>query len=156
MIQKLIGSEGRTAVFAGSFDPFTLGHADIVRRGLEIFDHIVVAIGVNAAKPCSQTRAADSATAIRRVFADEPRVEVAVYTCLTVDFAQSLGAQFLLRGVRSVKDFEYERDMADINRQLSGLETVILFSRPELSAVSSSVVRELADYGHDVSAFLPS
>lgn len=152
MIQKLIGSEGRTAVFAGSFDPFTLGHADIVRRGLEIFDHIVVAIGVNAAKPGSQTRA----TAIRRVFADEPRVEVAVYTCLTVDFAQSLGAQFLLRGVRSVKDFEYERDMADINRQLSGLETVILFSRPELSAVSSSVVRELADYGHDVSAFLPS
>jgi len=156
MIQKLIGSEGRTAVFAGSFDPFTLGHADIVRRGLEIFDHIVVAIGVNAAKPGSQTRAADSATAIRRVFADEPRVEVAVYTCLTVDFAQSLGAQFLLRGVRSVKDFEYERDMADINRQLSGLKTVILFSRPELSAVSSSVVRELADYGHDVSAFLPS
>ena len=137
-------------MFAGSFDPFTLGHADIVRRGLEIFDHIVVAIGVNAAKPGSQTRAADSATAIRRVFADEPRVEVAVYTCLTVD------AQFLLRGVRSVKDFEYERDMADINRQLSGLETVILFSRPELSAVSSSVVRELADYGHDVSAFLPS
>ncbi len=156
MIEKLIGSEGRTAVFAGSFDPFTLGHADIVRRGLEIFDHIVVAIGVNAAKLGSQTRAADSATAIRRVFADEPRVEVAVYTCLTVDFAQSLGAQFLLRGVRSVKDFEYERDMADINRQLSGLETVILFSRPELSAVSSSVVRELADYGHDVSAFLPS
>ena len=82
-------------------------------------------------------------------------MEVAVYTCLTVDFARSLGAQFLLRGVRSVKDFEYERDMADINRQLSGLETVILFSSPELSAVSSSVVRELAAYGHDVSAFLP-
>lgn len=155
MIQKLTGSEGRTAVFAGSFDPFTRGHDDIVCRGLEIFDHIVIAIGVNASKPGAQTRAADSATAIRRLYADDPRVEVAVYTCLTVDFARSLGAQFLLRGVRSVKDFEYERDMADINRQLSGLETVILFSSPELSAVSSSVVRELAAYGHDVSAFLP-
>ena len=155
MIQKWTGSEGRTAVFAGSFDPFTRGHDDIVRRGLELFDHIVIAIGVNASKPGAQTRAADSATAIRRLYADDPRVEVAVYTCLTVDFARSLGAQFLLRGVRSVKDFEYERDMADINRQLSGLETVILFSSPELSAVSSSVVRELAAYGHDVSAFLP-
>ena len=155
MRQKLTGSEGRTAVFAGSFDPFTRGHDDIVRRGLELFDHIVIAIGVNASKPGAQTRAADSATAIRRLYADDPRVEVAVYTCLTVDFARSLGAQFLLRGVRSVKDFEYERDMADINRQLSGLETVILFSSPELSAVSSSVVRELAAYGHDVSAFLP-
>ena len=121
MIQKLTGSEGRTAVFAGSFDPFTRGHDDIVRRGLELFDHIVIAIGVNASKPGAQTRAADSATAIRRLYADDPRVEVAVYTCLTVDFARSLGAQFLLRGVRSVKDFEYERDMADINRQLSGL-----------------------------------
>lgn len=155
MIQKLTGSEGRKAVFAGSFDPFTRGHDDIVRRGLEMFDHIVIAIGVNASKPGSQTRAADSATAIRKLYADEPRVEVAVYTCLTVDFARSLGAQFLLRGVRSVKDFEYERDMADINRQLSGLETVILFSKPELSTVSSSVVRELVNYGHDVSAFLP-
>jgi len=82
-------------------------------------------------------------------------VSVDTYTCLTVDFARSCGAKFLLRGVRSTKDFEYERDLADINRQLSGLEMVILFSRPEYAAISSSVVRELQAYGHDVSQLLP-
>lgn len=143
---------GRTALFAGSFRPFTLGHADIVARGLEIFDRIIIGVGVNAAKPSE----ADHSAAIRQLYADEPRVEVAVYSNLTVDFAAEAGATALLRGVRSTKDFEYERDLADINRQLSGIETVILFSRPEFAAISSSVVRELESYGHDVSPFLPS
>lgn len=143
----------RTALFPGSFRPFTAGHADIVARGLEIFDRIIIAIGANAAKPAAESAAA--ADAIRRLYAGNKRVEVAVYDCLTVDFARECNVRFVLRGVRSLKDFEYERDMADINRQLSGLETVILFSRPELSAISSSVVRELASYGHDVSQFLP-
>ncbi|MCM1068238.1 MAG: pantetheine-phosphate adenylyltransferase [Muribaculaceae bacterium] len=143
---------GRTALFAGSFNPFTRGHADIVARGLEIFDRIVIGVGVNADK----AGGTDCSAAIRELYADEPRVEVAVYSTLTADFAAELGASALLRGVRTVKDFEYERDLADINRQLSGIETVILFSRPEYAAISSSVVRELQCYGRDVSPFLPS
>jgi len=129
----------RVALFAGSFRPFTKGHADIVARG------------INSAKP----RTADDIDAIKALYRGNPRVSVDTYTCLTVDFARSCGAKFLLRGVRSTKDFEYERDLADINRQLSGLETVILFSRPEYAAISSSVVRELQAYGHDVSQLLP-
>ena len=143
----------RVALFPGSFRPFTAGHADILSRGLELLDKIIIAVGVNAAKAPGEGEAA--AEEIRKLYAGQSRVEVAVYSCLTVDFARQCGARFLLRGVRSLKDFEYEREMADVNRQLSGLETVILFSRPELSAISSSVVRELASYGHDVSPFLP-
>lgn len=141
----------RIALFAGSFRPFTKGHADIVARGLELFDRIIIGIGINSAKP----RTADDIDAIKALYRGNPRVSVDTYTCLTVDFARSCGAKFLLRGVRSTKDFEYERDLADINRQLSGLETVILFSRPEYAAISSSVVRELQAYGHDVSQLLP-
>lgn len=141
------------ALFPGSFNPFTRGHADIVERGLRIFDSIVIAVGVNPGKqPVDADALADS---IRVLYAGEPRVSVVTYNTLTVDLAHKLGVDFLLRGVRSVKDFEYERDMADINRQLSGLESVILFSRPEFAAISSSVVRELQSYGHDVSSFLP-
>lgn len=146
-------SNSRIALFPGSFHPFTRGHADIVERGLALFDRIIIAIGVNAAKPA--TDGETSADIIRELYADEPRVEVAVYSCLTIDFATQCGARFLLRGVRSMKDFEYERDMADINRQLSGIESVILFSRPEYAAISSSVVRELESYGHDITPFLP-
>lgn len=142
----------RIALFPGSFKPFTAGHADIVARGLELFDKVIIAIGVNPAKPAADAEAA--VEAIRALYAAEPRVEVEAYSCLTADFARSCGAAFLLRGVRSVKDFEYERDMADINRRISGIESVILFSRPELAAVSSSVVRELESYGHDVTQFL--
>lgn len=146
-------SDARIALFPGSFRPFTRGHADIVERGLALFDRVIIAVGVNAAKPAADGEA--TADAIRKLYADEPRVEVTVYSCLTIDFAAQCGARFLLRGVRSMKDFEYERDMADINRQLSGIESVILFSRPEYAAVSSSVVRELESYGHDITPFLP-
>lgn len=143
----------RTAVFPGSFNPFTRGHADIVRRGLELFDRIVIAVGINASKSAADAEAL--AAPIRELFRDEPKVIVTTYTTLTVDIAREYDARFILRGVRSVKDFEYERDMADINRQLSGIESVILFSSPELSAISSSVVRELQSFGHDVARFLP-
>ena len=144
----------RVALFAGSFDPFTVGHASIVERAMPLFDRIIVAIGVNAAKPCHQT-VADRLEAIRRLYPAE-KVEVVAYENeLTVDLAKRLGAGWLLRGVRSVKDFEYERDMADVNRRLSGIETVLLYSLPELSAVSSSIVRELQSYGRDVDEFLP-
>lgn len=141
----------RTAVFAGSFHPFTRGHADIVARGLGIFDHIIIAVGVNCAKSCGEA----DIDAIKALYKDDARVSVEAYRCLTIDFARERGARFLLRGVRSAKDFEYERDLADINRQLSGIDTVILFSRPEYAAISSSVVRELQAYGHDVSQLLP-
>lgn len=143
----------RIAVFPGSFNPFTKGHADIVGRGLALFDRIIIAVGVNPAKSNDSVEA--TLEAIRRIYAGEPRIEVEAYTTLTVDFAAKKGARFILRGVRSVKDFEYERDIAEINRQLSGIESVILFSKAELAAVSSSVVRELAAYGRDVSSFLP-
>lgn len=145
---------GRTAIFPGSFNPFTLGHADILERGLALFDHIVVAVGINAAKG-ARDDAERAADAIRRLYAGEPRVSVAVYDTLTTELALRHGAHFILRGIRSVKDFEYERDMAAVNAQLSGIESVVLFSRPELSALSSSVVRELRSYGVDTSPFLP-
>lgn len=148
-----IETGGRTAVFAGSFHPFTKGHADIACRALELFDHIIIAIGINKSKPDAGNDT--DISAIKALYRGEPRISVETYSGLTVDFARARGASFLLRGVRSVKDFEYERNLADINRQLSGLETVILFSRPEYSAISSSVVRELQSYGHDVSQLLP-
>lgn len=149
------GAEPRIAIFPGTFDPFTRGHASVVERGLGLFDHIVIAVGINRDKTSAgsvDTRLAG----IRRVYAGmEDRVSVRQYSGLTVDFARECGARFILRGIRSVKDFEYERDMADINRQLSGIETVLLYSLPGLAAVSSSVVRELRFHGKDVTAFLP-
>lgn len=145
----------RVGLFAGSFDPFTIGHASVVERALPLFDRLIIAIGINAEKTTA-TAAADRRAAIERLYAGDRRVEVVTYSGeLTVDLARRLGADWLLRGVRSVRDFEYERDLADLNRRLSGLETVIIFSLPEHGAVSSSAVRELASYGHDVSLFLP-
>lgn len=147
----------RTALFAGSFRPFTRGHASVVERALPLFDRIVIAVGINPDKE-RDADVDDRVASIAAVYADLPpgRVEVMAYHgMLTVDLAAKIGAQWLLRGVRSVKDFEYERDLADINRKLSGLETLLLFTLPEYSAVSSSVVRELQAYGRDVSEFLP-
>lgn len=152
MIHTSTNNTERIALFPGSFHPFTAGHADIVARGLELFDKVVIAIGLNPEKPAAD--AAARVNAIAALYRSEPRVEIVSYSCLTAEFARSCGARFILRGVRSVKDFEYERDMADVNHQISGIESVILFSRPELAAVSSSLVRELESYGHDVSQFL--
>ena len=144
----------RIAIFPGTFDPFTKGHADIVARGLEIFDRIVVAIGVNDSKvPCQTVE--ERIAAISRLYAADDRVSVVAYEGLTTDFARQQQAGFILRGVRTIKDYEYERDIADVNYQLSGVETVVLFCRPQLGAISSSIVRELQHYGRDVSEFLP-
>lgn len=144
----------RVALFPGSFNPFTRGHASVVERGLALFDRIVVAVGVNPSKTSAET-VEERLQTIRRVYAGQPRVSVVAYEGLTVDATREAGADFILRGVRSVRDFEYERDMADINRRLSGVETVLLYSLPELEAVSSSVVRELEHFGADISEFLP-
>lgn len=146
----------RIAVFAGSFRPFTIGHADIVERGLAIFDRIIICIGVNFAKPDDEDAAKERAEDIRRIYACEPRVDVECHGGITSDFALSRGACALLRGARSVKDYEYERDLADANFSLSGIDTVIFFTRPHLGWVSSSLVRELQSYGRDVSHLLPS
>ena len=144
----------RTAFFAGSFDPFTVGHASVVERSLPLFDRIVIAIGINPVKT-TVVEAERRAKEIAALYADEARVSVMTYDGLTVDAARRAGASCLLRGVRSVKDFEYERDMADVNRQLSGLETVLIYSLPQHTAISSSVVRELASFGKDISDFVP-
>lgn len=140
----------RKALFAGSFNPFTVGHADIVKRGLELFDEVVIAIGENQDKPSADIQ--ERLQAIRDIYIDEPRVRVEVYHSLTVDFAREIGACALLRGVRTAQDFEYERQMADANRALAGIETVVLFSLPELGFVSSSLVRDLKKHGADTSA----
>lgn len=145
----------RTAVFPGSFDPFTTGHADIVARGLGIFDKIIIAVGVNSGKAPFQAPAERLRT-IKDLYADDSRVEVTAYQGLTADLAAERKADAILRGVRSLKDYEYERDMADINRQLNGVETVLLFCRSELAAVSSSTVRELHLFGRDISPFIPT
>lgn len=145
----------RIAIFPGSFDPFTIGHASIVKRGLPLFDRIVIGVGVNESKR-TLYGSDERVEQIRALYADEPRVAVEAYTGLTIDFAKHMGASFILRGLRSVKDFEYERDIATMNQRLSGIETVLLFTEPEYSSISSSVVRELIHYHKDVSAFVPT
>ena len=144
----------KTALFAGTFDPYTRGHHALVERALALFDTVVVAVGRNLEKKCMLS-VEERVAAIEKLYAGNGRVKVAVYDTLTMDFAQSVGATALLRGVRSVKDFEYERDIADINLRLGGIDTVLLVSEPEYAAISSSVVRELMKYGKDVSEFLP-
>ena len=144
----------RTVLFAGTFDPYTRGHHALVERALAMFDKVVVAVGRNLGKNCMFSLE-ERVSAIEKVYAGNDRVSVAVYDTLTMDFARSVGAVALLRGVRSVKDFEYERDIADINLRLGGMDTVLLISEPEYASVSSSVVRELMTYGKDVSALLP-
>ena len=142
----------RTAVFAGTFSPFTVGHQDIVERGLQVFDRVIIAVGKNRDKSEADRR--QIADAIASLYTSTPRVSVEVFDGLVVDFARQQGAQFLLRGVRSMKDYDYEREMADANRRLSGIETVLLVARPELAYVSSSLIRELQSYGKDCSSLL--
>lgn len=144
----------KRAIFPGSFDPFTLGHYSIVKRTLAFMDEVIVGIGINEDKRCLMS-VEKRVESIRKLYVDEPRVKVFAYSGLTVDFAHEQGAGVIIRGIRTVKDFEYEESIADINRKLSGIETVFLFTEPDLASVSSSVVRELLHYGKDVSAFLP-
>lgn len=144
----------RIAIFPGSFDPFTVGHASIVERGLPLFDRIVIGVGINESKR-SLYSVADRVKSISEFYRNEPRVKVVSYDDLTIDLALREGARFILRGLRSVKDFEYERDIANMNHRLSGVETVLLFTEPQYSSISSSVVRELIGFGKDVSDFLP-
>lgn len=149
------GAKACRAFFPGSFDPFTRGHQSLVDRGLEIFDSVVIGVGVSATKPVTEEALAARLDPIQRLYAGQARVEVISYSGLTVDAARQHGCSIMLRGIRNVIDMEYERSLADVNRRICGMETVFLFTLPELSAVSSSVVRELEKYGHDVTPFLP-
>ena len=145
----------KTAIFPGSFDPFTVGHASIVERGLPLFDEIVIGVGINENKRALYTPE-ERVRAIAELYAGEPRIRVVAYDDLTIDLARREGAGFILRGLRSVRDFEYERDIANMNQRLSGIETVLLFTEPHYSSISSSVVRELIAFGKDVTDFLPA
>ena len=145
----------RIAVFPGSFDPFTIGHKDIADRALKIFDFLIIGIGLNINKLGNENIVEERVRAIRSVFAGEDRVKVEAYSGLTVDFAKKHHARFIVRGLREVKDFEYERNLADTNAAISEIETVFLTARPELGFISSSMVRELTVNGYDTSRFLP-
>lgn len=144
----------KRAIFPGSFDPFTIGHYSVVMRGLELFDEIVIGIGINQTKK-NLFPIEDRMAIIRQAFHNEPRIKVQTYNCLTIDFAQMVDAQFVLRGLRTVADFEYERSIADANRKLSGIETVILFTEDKYAFISSTVVRDLVVFGKDIKQFLP-
>ncbi|MBR1414254.1 MAG: pantetheine-phosphate adenylyltransferase [Prevotella sp.] len=147
----------KTGIFVGTFDPFTTGHDSIVRRALPLFDRLVIGVvGDNVQKP-NITPAEERMQAICRLYADEPRIVVRPYYGLAVDLARAVGARYIVKGVRSAKDFEYEREQADINRLITHgeVETILLYAEPQLSSVSSSMVRELRHFGLDVSSFIP-
>ncbi len=146
----------KIAVFPGSFDPYTMGHHDIVLRSLNIFDEVIIGVGYNSTK---QNRYFDidlMVSKIKGVYMDEDRVKVIVYNELTSTLAKKYNARFLVRGLRNTTDFEYENTISQMNRYLnSELETVFLITSPQYAAISSTVIREVHRYGGDVSEFLP-
>ncbi|EFC68253.1 pantetheine-phosphate adenylyltransferase [Prevotella sp. oral taxon 317 str. F0108] len=144
----------KTGLFTGSFDPFTIGHQSIVARVLPLFDKIVIGVGVNERKKYMYS-AEVRVKEIAELYADNPKVEVRAFNDLAVDFAHREGAWFFVKGVRSVKDFEYEREQADINRMMGGIETLLVFAEPQHASVSSSLVRELIHFGKNAEMFLP-
>ena len=141
-------------IFPGSFDPFTIGHANLVDRAQRLFDEVIVAVGYNEQKH-GWLPVEERVRALREYYNGNPKVRVESYTGLTVDFAQAQEASFILRGVRSVKDYEYELGIADINSRLADVETVVLLADPTISGISSSVVRELHHFGRDITTWLP-
>lgn len=145
----------KIAVFPGSFDPFTVGHEEIVMRGLKIFDKIIVAVGVNATKKGFldiDTRL----KLIRKTFAGNPRIDVQAFSGLTVNYCREVGASFIIRGLRTSADFEFERAVGQINKAMdAGVETVFLLTSPERTFISSTIVRDIYMNGGDVSKFLP-
>ena len=145
----------RTGVFVGSFNPFTVGHDSVVTRVLPLFDRLVIGVvGDQVHKP-DMPSAEERIKAIADLYQDIPAIEVKAYYGLAVDFARAENAHFIVKGVRSVKDLEYEREQADINRSLSGIETILLYAEPQLSSISSTMVRELQHFGVDVTPYLP-
>ena len=157
----------KVGIFTGTFDPFTIGHQNIAERALPMFDKLVIAVAMSKLKHATE-EISQRVESIKKVFPQECaelideqdaskgyHMEVVAYDDLTIDLAHRMGAQFLVRGVWSVKDFEYEREQADINKQLGGVETILLFSDPRYSSISSTLVRELRFFGRNVDEFLP-
>jgi pantetheine-phosphate adenylyltransferase len=145
----------RIALFPGSFDPITVGHVDIVLRAAHLFDKIVVGVGNNTAKHY-MFPLQDRVEWIRQTFQGDPRIEVVSYNGLTIQCCQDLGARFILRGLRTAPDFEYERSIAQMNRYMDQqIETVFMLSSPQFAPVSSTVVRDIIRHGGDVSSFVP-
>ena len=145
----------KTAVFAGSFDPFTTGHESVVVRALPLFDNIIIAIGSNSSKS-GFLSIEERIELIENVFRDEPRVKVEAYDGLTVDYCKKVNAGFMIRGIRTAADFEYERGVAQMNKiMLPDVESVFLLTTPELTPVNSTIVRDILRHGGDVSQFLP-
>lgn len=146
----------KTAIFPGSFDPFTKGHFDIVMRSLDLFDRVIIAIGHNTQKNKRYFELEWMVDKINEAFANESRVEVEVYDELTASLAKRFDAKFMVRGLRNTTDFEYENSISQINRYLNDeLETIFLITSPELAPISSSIIREVHRYGGDVNPFLP-
>lgn len=143
------------AVFPGSFDPFTRGHKNIVERALPLFDEVVIAIGTNSEKKTLFSLEKRMGW-IGELFGGEPRISVTSYEGLTIDFCKRYGAAFIVRGVRNTVDFEYEKAIAQMNKELSGgIETLVLFADPEHSSVSSSAIRDIIKNKHDYSRYVP-
>ncbi|MFC4873768.1 pantetheine-phosphate adenylyltransferase [Negadavirga shengliensis] len=146
----------KTALFPGSFDPYTKGHHDIVMRGLNIFDEIIISIGHNMSKKSRYFDIDLMVEKIRSVYQHIPEVQVIVYNELTSSIAKKHGAKYLLRGLRNTTDFEYENTISQMNRYLyEELETVFLITSPEYAAISSTIIREVHKYGGKVNDFLP-
>ena len=144
----------RKALFSGTFDPFTNGHHALVKRALPLFDQIIIGLGYNDEKKV-MSPIKYRIKYIKEIYEDEPRIKVMSYTSMTTDFAKEMGVDFLLRGIRNISDYEYEKRMAEINRKLSGIDTVFLFSEPEYEYLSSSLIRELYRYHKDISNLTP-
>jgi len=145
----------RICLFPGTFDPLTLGHVDIINRALPLFDKIVVGIGLNSSKApmFSPEQRLDW---IKEIYKDEERVEGAVYEGLTIDYCKRIGAHFILRGIRYVSDFEYEKTIADANRTLDkSIETIFLTGEPKYTSVASTIVRDIIRNGGNAALFLP-
>ena len=144
----------RTGLFVGTFDPFTLGHDSIVRRALPLFDNLVIGVGVNPDKH-TMLSAAERVQRIADLYADISAVSVMAFEGLTIDLAKQVGAHYIIKGVRSVTDFEYERAQADFNRRMGGIETLLLYAEPQLESLSSSMVRTLQALGRSTDEYLP-
>ncbi len=145
----------RICLFPGTFDPVTLGHTDIINRALPLFDKVVVGIGINATKNPMFT-ADQRKLWFEEIYKDEPKLTVETYDGLTIKFCQSIGAKFILRGIRYVSDFEYEKTIADANRTMdSKIETIFLTGEPKYTSVASTIVRDILRNGGDASPFLP-
>ncbi len=144
----------RVAIFPGSFDPFTVGHEDIVLRSLDLFDKVIISVGYNSNKK-EFFSVAKRVEWIKEIFWDNPKVLVRKYEGLTVDFATEVGARYILRGLRTSADFEYERAIAQVNKAMSKIDSVFLLTQPEHTSVNSSIVRDIIKHGGDASLFLP-